>query len=397
MANKIRGRNEGSISKRPNGKWRAQVSLNGKRLSFSAKTKEECFAWLRKTQNQIDEGLTYDSSKTTLAEYMAGWLNSAKASMRFTTWTQYQRMANLYILPRLGQIKLADLKPDYIQRLYDSLLDQEIGRWALLKTHTVLGSALSRAVKLGLISRNPTGLVILPKEPAKEMQVLDESQVNRLLVTASGCRFEALYHLAIATGMREMELLGLKWTDLDWVRQTLKVERQLLRPHGQGIEFSTPKTKFGKRILKLGSKTIEVMRQHDNLQQQDRISAGDKWQEHGLIFTNHVGGPLLYRNLLRDYKSLLKDANLPLIRFHDLRHTAASLMLNHNIPVIVVSRRLGHSRPSITLDIYGHLIANAQTDVAELMDEMISPIELHPTAPDLHQKIETQCDTPRYG
>jgi len=185
--------------------------------------------------------------------------------------------------------------------------------------------------------------------------------------------------------MRVMELLGLKWTDLDWIRQTLKVERQILRPHGQGIEFASPKTKFGKRTLKLGSKTIDALRQHDRLQQKERIAAGDKWQNLGLIFTNHLGGPLLYRNLFRDYKALLEEAGLPLIRFHDLRHTAASIMLNHNVPVITVSRRLGNSKPSITLDIYGHLMANAQTDVAEMMDDLISPIELHPTAPQLHQ------------
>ncbi len=217
------------------------------------------------------------------------------------------------------------------------------------------------------------------------MQIFDESQVNRMLVAARGHRFEALYQLAVTSGMREMELLGLKWTDLDWVRQTLKVERQLLRPHGQGIEFSSPKTRYGKRTIKLGSKTLEALRQHDQRQQQDRINAGDQWVEHGLMFTNHNGGPLEYRNLLRNYKRLLQDAGLPLIRFHDLRHTAASIMLNHNVPVIVVSRRLGHAKPSITLDIYGHLMPSAQDEVAELLDEMITPIELIPTAPQLHQ------------
>lgn len=385
MATKIRGRNEGSISQRPNGIWRAQILLSGKRISFSAKTKQECLVWLREKQNQIDKGLTYNSSKTTLTEYMTEWLSSAKASLRYTTWSQYHRVTELYILPGIGKMKLADLKPENIQQLYDRLLEKEIGHYALLKTHTVLRSALSRAVKTGILTRNPVGSVILPKEPANEMQILDEGQVNRMLVSAIGHRFEVLYHLAVFTGMREMELLGLKWTDLDWVRQTLKVERQLLRPHGQGMEFSSPKTKFGKRSIKLGPKMVEALRQHDKRQQQERVSAGDQWQENGLIFTNHSGGPLLYRNLIRDFKRLLQDAGLPPIRFHDLRHTAASLMLNHNVPVIVVSRRLGHAKPSITLDIYGHLISSAQTEVAQLLDDMITPIELHPTAPDLHQ------------
>ena len=385
MAKSIRGKNEGSISKRPNGHWRAQVSLEGKRLSFSAKTQKECQTWLRNMLEQKTAGMTFDDAKVTMAEYMEDWLASSKASHRFTTWDQYRRMTHNNILPGIGKIKLSELRPSQIQHLYDTLLSQNIGHYALLKTHTVLRSALSRAVKIGMIPRNTASVVMLPKEPAKEMQILDESQVNRFLVAASGHRFEALYHLAVVTGMRVMELLGLKWTDLDWIRQTLKVERQILRPHGQGIEFASPKTKFGKRTLKLGSKTIDALRQHDWLQQKERIAAGDKWQNLDLIFTNHLGGPLLYRNLFRDYKALLEEAGLPLIRFHDLRHTAASIMLNHNVPVITVSRRLGHSKPSITLDIYGHLMANAQTDVAEMMDDLISPIELHPTAPQLHQ------------
>ena len=385
MAKKIRGRNEGSISKRANGVWRAQISLNGKRISFSSKTKEECIAWLRKKSQQIENGLNYDRSQVALKDYLVSWLTSMKVSIRYTTWAQYCCVVGHNILPGIGHIKMVDLKPDHIQHLYDALLGRKIGHFSLLKTHTVLRSALSRAVKVGMIPHNPACAVMLPKEPATEMKILDEAQVNQLLVIALQHRWEVLFHLAVTTGMREMELLGLKWTDLDWVNQTLKVERQLLRPHGEGVQFSSPKTKFGKRTLKLGSKTIEVLRRHSERQRQDRIAAGDHWNEYGLIITNHSGGPIQYRNLLREYKKLLKDAGLPSIRFHDLRHTAASLMLNRNVPVIVVSRRLGHSKPSITLDIYGHLISSAESEVAELIDEMISPIELHQTAPDLHQ------------
>ncbi len=385
MAKRIRAKNEGSIMKRPNGHWRAQVSLEGKRLSFSAITQRECQIWLRKTLEQKSAGMTLYAAKITMAEYMDEWLAIGKASNRFTTWEQYSRMTQNYILPGIGRIKISDLRPEHIQHLYDTLLGQKIGHYALLKVHTVVRSALTRAVKLGMIPRNPASVVMLPKEPATEMKILDETQVNLLLVAAVNHRWEALFHLAVATGMREMEILGLKWTDLDWINQTLKVERQLLRPHGEGIQFSSPKTKFGKRSLKLGSKTIEVLRRHYERQQQDRIASGEDWQEYGLIFPNHDGGPILYRNLLREFRQLLQDAGLPSIRFHDLRHTAASLMLNRNVPVIVVSRRLGHSKPSITLDIYGHLISSAQTEVANIIDEMITPIEVQTIAPDLHQ------------
>ena len=373
MAKKIRGRNEGSIFKRANGTWRAQISINGQRASYGAKSKEECLVWLRKKQDQIEGGLTYDKSKTTLDNFLINWLDSLKVSVRYTTWEQYHRSINFFILPEIGKIKLIDLRPEHIQLLYNHLLDQKIGHYTVLKVHTVLHSALSYAVRIRVIPQNPASMVLLPKEPSNEMKILDEMQVNCLLATASGHRWEALYHLAVISGMREMELLGLKWIDLDWDKGTLKVERQLMRPHGEGIQFSSTKTKFGKRTIKLGVKAIAVLRKHADYQRQERIAAGDKWQEFGLIFTNHNGGPIQYRNLIRNYKKLLQDAGLPSIRFHDLRHTAASLMLNHNVPVIVVSRRLGHARPSITLDIYGHLASNAQNEVAKIMDEMIIP------------------------
>lgn len=147
-------------------------------------------------------------------------------------------------------------------------------------------------------------------------------------------------------------------------------------------------------MVSLGSKVIEVLRNQYERQHVERRAAGNLWTENDLIFTNDIGGILESRNLLRDFKKLLRDANLPMIRFHDLRQTAASLMRNHDVPLLVVSRLLGHSRPSITLDVYVHLIPSAQAEVAEKMDELITPIELinctqlHPVAPDFrHQAV----------
>ena len=170
-----------------------------------------------------------------------------------------------------------------------------------------------------------------------------------------------------------MELLGLKWSDLDWIKRTLKVERQLIRPGGDGIQFSVPKTRYGKRTILLGARTIEVLREHIERQHTERLEAGDHWEEYGLIFTTGNGTPINPRNLLRDFKILLR-AGLPTIRFHDLRHTAASLLLNQGVPVITISRRLGHAKASITLDVYGHLIPSMQGEVAEMIDDLVMPV-----------------------
>jgi integrase len=208
------------------------------------------------------------------------------------------------------------------------------------------------------------------------MAILNESQISQMLVTAKGHRWEALYHLAIVTGMRQSELLGLKWTDLDYIRKYLKVERQLQRPVGNGVEFISPKTRFGKRSIALGENTMDLLHIHYERQQVERLAAGETWVEYGLIFTTSNGTPIHQRNLQRDFKALIKQAGLPPIRFHDLRHSAASLLLNHDVPVIVVSRRLGHARTSITMDVYGHLIPSMQAEAAELIDELVTPIEV---------------------
>jgi integrase len=215
------------------------------------------------------------------------------------------------------------------------------------------------------------------------MSILNESQVSQLLVAAQGHRLEALIHLAVISGMRQMELLGLKWSDLDWIKQTLKIERQLFKPNGTGVKFSAPKTRYGKRSIALGKKTIEILRKHYEQQQADQRKAGEAWTEYGLIFTTQHGTPINARNLLRDYKKLLHSAGLPPIRFHDLRHTAASILLNQGVPVIIVSRRLGHARASITLDIYGHLIPTMQNEVAEMIDDLVMPVAVK-----LKKKVE---------
>lgn len=372
MARK-RGNNEGSIHKLPNGRWRGQVLHEGHRLSKVFPTQRECQEWVRVTRNQIDDGMTYISTQITLDEYMQGWLTNAKTTKRQSTWLHYEELHRIYISPNSGGIKLKDLRAEHIQRLYNKLVGEGIGIHTIRKIHAVLHSALQQAVKIGSINHNPASLIDPPRKPTREMAILNESQVSQMLVTAKGHRWEALYHLAVVTGMRESELLGLKWTDLDWIRKYMKVERQLQRPAGNGVVFISPKTGYGKRSVALGERTIEILRHHYERQQGERLSAGDTWVESGLIFTSSIGTPIHQRNILRDFKTLLKQAGLPPIRFHDLRHTAASLMLNHGVSVIVVSRRLGHARTSITMDVYGHLIPSMQTEAAELIDALVIP------------------------
>ncbi|MFC1936084.1 site-specific integrase [Chloroflexota bacterium] len=172
------------------------------------------------------------------------------------------------------------------------------------------------------------------------------------------------------------ELLGLMWQDIDWHQRTLLVQRQVQHPKGGGYVFSPPKSNSGNRTIILGQQAIEVLKLHRTEIIEMKNKAGNNWEDLGLVFPSLVGTPITKGNLRRNLKKVLKESDLPKIRFHDLRHTAASLMLNNGIPVLIVSKRLGHSKPSITMDVYGHMIPSKQEEAATLMDELMSPINV---------------------
>jgi len=391
---KKRGNNEGSIYKRSNGKWRAQVTIDGRRLTFSAETKRAGQEWLRKTLNEIDNGLTYKASQTTLDSFIRGWFISIEPSLKYNTFRQYKQIAEQHILPVLGQFKLKEIKPEHIQELYNVMVGNGKGLRTVQLTHSVFHRALNDAMRLGLISRNPDGVTNPPKPIAKEMSFFDEGQAQKLLIAANGDPNFAIFHMAIATGMRQAELLGLKWSDLFWEKMYLQVQRQVTRKKGGGYEFTSPKTRSGTRRVDLGKMTIKILQEHQQSQFLKMKLAGENWQDQDLMFTSQIGTPMDRDNLRKQFKKLLRKAGLPEIRFHDLRHTAASLMLNSGVPVIVVSKRLGHARPSITLDIYGHLIPSKQQEAAALMDQILFPVSIEfsseksPVAPGLHQNDE---------
>jgi integrase len=371
-----RSNNEGSITKRPNGRWRAQVSIDGNRISHNGITKAECQRWLRKMLDQIEQGLTYAGSQTTLEDFFSNWVVTVQTSLRPKTAHQYEKIINNYIIPGVGKLRVKDLRPETVDAFYQKQLRAEVGVRTVRYIHSVLHVGLEKAVKLGLVGRNPVDGATPPRLNNNEMLVLDETQVTQFLLGAQENRNKALFHLAVKTGMRQGELLGLKWVDLDWVSGYLQVRRQVQRIDGKGFVFCEPKTKAGRRTIQLGETMLQTLREHIRDQRLEKMAAGVRWKENDLIFPSTIGTPLDLRNLLRDFKEILEKAGLPEIRFHDLRHSAASIMLKHNIPVLTVSRILGHSKPSVTLDIYGHLIPGMQSFAAKVMDEVIMPMQV---------------------
>jgi integrase len=376
MANKIRGRNEGSLSQRENGTWRAQVSANGQRISKTFKTKAEGQAWLRSIKNEADQGVDHQAGRVTLMDYLEQWLNTARLSLRLKTAQQYEQVIRKHITPRIGSIPVSELRLVKVEAFYSELLQCGVGVRTVRIVHAVLHRALEKAVRYQLILSNPTHGAALPKESQGEMRILEPDQVSQFLIAAKGSRFEALYYLAITTGMRQGELFGLKWTDLQWQSGKLHIQRQVQNVPGVGWAFVEPKTRSGRRTIHLSENVLQVLREHKQSQEILKQFAGEHWQENNLIFPSKVGTPFDRSNLRADFNRILDQAGLPRIRFHDLRHTAASILLNQGVPVIVVSRRLGHSKASITLDVYGHLINEMDGEAARVMDEKVMPIQI---------------------
>jgi integrase len=185
-----------------------------------------------------------------------------------------------------------------------------------------------------------------------------------------------LLWVAVVTGLRQGELLGLKWSDLDWMSRRIQIQRQVQRRKGDGLVFCEPKSASGRRVIVLGKSTIDKMREYKNNQLKERILLGEKWQDNDLIFPSPIGTPLDPSNVLKAYKDCLKRADLPNLRFHDLRHSAATLMLQQGVNPKIVSERLGHSDISLTLNTYSHVLPPMQEEAAEKMDDLLTLIEI---------------------
>ncbi len=312
-----RGNGEGCLHHKANGSWRALVTLQGSRMSRTFKTRGEAQLWIRQTLQQIDSGMTYLSTKRSLAEHLNTWLENEKPVLRPSSWIHYSQLVCMYINPNIGKISLKDLRTEHVQQFYSRLNNQGIGAHTVRKVHAVLSHSLNTAVETGVIVRNPVTFAHPPKKPTSEMKILDEGQASRFLISMREHRWEALFRLGLVTGMRQMEILGLQWNDLDWLRQTVRVERQLVRPDKTGVKFLGPKTRSGKRLIDLDDITIQILRSHYERQQLERLAAGEKWEEYGLIFSSSNGTPIHLRNLLREFHKLLENAGLPRIRFHD--------------------------------------------------------------------------------
>jgi integrase len=367
-----RAPNSGSISINRSGSVRAQIILPGrKRLTKSFSTKREADAWLREMRNQIDSGLTTANHDILLSDFIRDWLGRKKAQLRTKTLADYSYYGNKLIAPHLGVLKLRAIKLHAVNDFYVALADEGRPVYVIRYTHRVLHAIFADAVRLGFIPTNPAQYADVPvvDDAQDKMQIFTTAEYQRFAEACSHALYGVLYKLGINTGMRQGELLGLTWKNVDLDRSEIRVIQQLSRfgQEGQRLVFAPLKTKYSRRTIKIGADLVELLRTHYKAQQEHKQLMGTRWQDNDLVFASSLGTPLDQRNMQRDFDKLLKTAGLPKIRFHDLRHNAASMMLAGNSSIVGVSRYLGHSSPRITLEIYAHLMPGGFDEIARAM------------------------------
>jgi integrase len=376
-----RGNGEGSIYPYKNkagkvigyrGSYWIHTAEGPKRRYISGKKRENVRDKLAKALSQRADGLVFDAGTMTIGEYLDRWLADVRDTVRKSTHEGYEYAIEPHIKPALGRIKLKDLNPAQIRWFYRDRLDSGLSPATVHKQHVVLHKALKAAVADGLIPRNAAAGLKLPRITREEIAPLTEEESRRLLETVRGARLEALYVLALSTGMRLGELLALKWEDVDLEGGRLRVRRTLTHA-GKAFVLGEPKTKNSRRTIRLTKGANSALKAHLSRQFEEMERMGSLYQPGGLIFATEGGtivNPSNLRN--RSFKPLLKRAGLPPIRFHDLRHTCATLLLSKSVNPKVVSEMLGHASISITLDIYSHLLPDMQEKAVEALEEMLS-------------------------
>jgi integrase len=340
--------------------------------SETYRTRKEAEARLATWLREIERGEAVLPSSITVGELLQSWLATvASATVKPQSLAAYTRAIEKHLIPGLGAIPAQKLTPARVQAFYAEKLAGGTGARTMQVCHQRLSQALEWAVRMGDLSRNVCKLVDPPKAQRKELAIWAPEQARAFLDCAG--EWEPLFHVLLSTGMRKGEALGLRWQDVDWERGTVTIRQTVVILNSRPTIQASPKTKAGRRTVQLDPDTIAILKRHRAAQNEHRLSIGPLWEDHGLVFPNLFGRPLHPDNLTHTYYGILKASGVPRIRIHDMRHSHASWLLLAGQPVHTVSERLGHARPSITLDLYAHTMANSQDEAAAIAGRLLAP------------------------
>ncbi len=330
-----------------------------RRRYLYGRTRQDVALKLSSALKTRNDGLPLPSDKETVASFLTTWVEGQRHRLRPGTWRRYEQYVRVHAIPVVGRVPLAKLGPHHLEKLYEDRLAAGASPTTVHHLHTALHKAFSQAVRWGLLVRNPSDLVDSPRIVRREMAVLSAEQVKQLLGAAAWRPARRAAHRRHHHGMRRGEILGLRWRDVDLHRGVLSVTGALQKALDGSLGITQPKTPRSRRQIELSATAIDRLRAHRRKQTEQRLLLGAEWTAGDLVFPSTIGRPQEGRNLVYgQLHPLLRGAGLPIIRFHDLRHTAATLMLSRGIHPKIVSEMLGHSTIGITLDLYSHVDAD---------------------------------------
>jgi len=366
----------GSIRQRGKKSWQIQIYVTGPdgkpRRHFETTRGRKGDAQRRLTEllSSLDKGVYTPPGRLTVAEHLHNWLDGyVRTNCSQRTFDGYESIIEHHLIPSLGHYQLKQLHAQVIQAYYGKALENLSSR-TVHHQHRVLSQSLKYAVRQGYLGRNPAELVDPPSPKGKAMQTLTQSEVQDLLISAQHNYFYPVIYTAVSTGLRQAELLGLRWRDIDIASRSISVNQTLYKRHGI-CQFNKPKTEHSRRRVSMTSKLAEFLGEYRLERERFYHQLGKTTTLDDLVFANIEGNPLDPSFLSHTFGKIVKRAGLKHCRFHDLRHTFASLMFLRGVPPKVISEALGHSSVAFTMDIYSHIIPGMQSDAMALLDEVL--------------------------
>ncbi len=362
----------GSVYQRKSdGRWVAKfkVEETGRYRELYAQSEKEAYKKLQEALFEQKQGILATGPQQTVKQFLEYWLEDVyKGAVRLSTYENGRVIVNKHLVPGIGHIKLQKLTTQALQSFYAKKTKAGTSASRIRAIHVLLHKALDHAKRIKLVGSNVCDGVELPKLTKPKAQSLTPEQAQLLLQKGrEHHHLEALLTLALATGMRKGEILGLRWADVDLEKGTLQVHRTLNYMAHHGFVEGEPKTESSRRQIMLPPFVVETLRRHRTAQLEVRLAAGANWVDYDLVFSNKRGG-FIYHSLLYHFYRLLEEVGLPHMRFHDLRHSAATLLLSMGVPAKVVQELLGHSTINMTMNRYSHVLPSMQKEAVDKMD-----------------------------
>lgn len=371
-----RANGEGTIYQRPDGRWTAQVSVEGKRKTLYGRSQADVRRKLDLAKRALEEGRPVIEDRRRVGQYLDEWLRDViePSGLSPKTKADYRDIVGRQLIPALGRIQLVKLRPQQVQQFVNNQREAGYSPRSVQYHHAVLRRALNHAVRWEILKRNPAERVTVarPRTDSAKVHAISIEDAHKLLDAAIGERLEGLYLLCLSIGLRRGEALGLRWADLDLAEATLSVVQQVQWVPGQGtVIVAHPKTTRSRRTVRITDDCVKALRAQRTRQAAERLRAGEHWVDHGLVFPSSIGTPLDPRNLTRAFHALCDRAGVPRERLHNLRHSAASFLLAQGVPLRVVMEILGHSSIQITGDLYTHVVPALEREAAELIGKFL--------------------------